>query len=99
MDNILDYTYEFKYKVVLEVLEEKMSIAKIATHYKIEPFLIRRWKLSFVDIMKKTLAEKNNKIESIEDHYNRQLLQLNKKIKLLENSKGVEKFGKEEAFS
>lgn len=58
MDNFLDYTDEFKYKVVLEVLEEKISLVKIATKYRIEPFLIRRWQLRFVDIMKKHLQKK-----------------------------------------
>ena len=68
MDGLV-YTPEFKSKVVIEVLREKQPLLKIAKKYDIQPFLIRRWTLQFIDIVKETLNSKDSEIEYIKRIY------------------------------
>jgi putative transposase len=74
---ILGYTADFKTKIVIEVLREKISIVKLAKKYNIEPFLIRKWKLQFIDIVDESLRKKDSEIELLKQ----KLMDINSKIK------------------
>ncbi len=57
------YTNDFKTKIAIEILREETSIAKIAKKYNIEPFLIRKWKIQFIDIIDENLKNKSHEIK------------------------------------
>ena len=68
----LKYSDSFKVVVSIEVLREKESLTRIATKYKLEPFLIKRWKIEFIDLVETVLKSKNLEINHLKHQLNYQ---------------------------
>ena len=71
------YSAEFKAKVVLELLQEGLTLSEIAAKYKVSPVVISRWKQEFLEksadvfrkgesAAEKELEGKNNHIANLE---------------------------------
>lgn len=60
--NELTYSDNFKINIAIEVLKERQSLVTIAKKYNLEPFLIKRWKIMFIDLVENTLKSKNSEI-------------------------------------
>jgi hypothetical protein len=54
----------------MEVLNEKQSLVEIAKKYNLEPFLVKRWKLMFIDLVINTLESKNSEIKYLKNQLN-----------------------------
>ena len=77
------YTSEFKTKIVLAVLSEKMSVTQASKKYKIKPQVISRWKTEFLEKAPQVFSIKNNaqtdseeKIEELERMVGKLTMQL-----------------------
>lgn len=66
MDGLV-YSDNFKLNIAMEVLKEKQSLVVIAKKYNLEPFLVKRWKFMFVDLVENTLKSKNSEIKYLKN--------------------------------
>ena len=54
-----NYTPEFKFQVVLEVLREEQTVNEIAVKHQIHPNLITRWKTEFLETGPKAVFDRS----------------------------------------
>ena len=57
-----NYTPELKTRIVLEILEEEMTLAELAQKYQVHPNMLTRWKQEFLEYSQG--AFKHGKTES-----------------------------------
>lgn len=65
------YTSKFKFKVVLEALKERQTLAELAQKYKVTPQQISQWKRAFLDegdaVFEKGKSSKKSEAEEEKD--------------------------------
>jgi transposase-like protein len=69
--DVLMYSDNFKMNIAMEVLREEQSLVAIAKKYNLEPFLVRRWKFMFIDLVENTLKSKNSEINYLKNELNK----------------------------
>lgn len=60
------YSAEFKFQVVLEVLKEEKTVSEIASSYELNPNLISRWKTEFLETGAKAVFSRDKKPDQVE---------------------------------
>jgi transposase-like protein len=76
VENIVDgliYSDNYKLSIVIEVLKENESIVKIANKHNLKPFLIKKWKLEFIDLVESTIKRKNSEITHLKNQLDKQV--------------------------
>ena len=71
MDGLV-YSDSFKLGIAIDILKENQSLVKIANKYNLEPFLIKRWKLQFIELVESTIRSKNLEIKYLKNQLNKQ---------------------------
>ena len=59
------YSAEFKFQVVLEVLKEERTLSEIASSYQLHPNLVTRWKSEFLESGAKAIFARDKKIDEV----------------------------------
>lgn len=54
------FTAEFKLKVILEALKERLSLTELSQKFDLHPNQISKWKADFIETAKINLATKND---------------------------------------
>jgi putative transposase len=66
------YSAEFKAKVVLELLQEGLTLSELAAKHSISPVVISRWKQEFLEksagVFKKGASEAEKEVEQQKHH-------------------------------
>ena len=67
------FTAEFKSKVALEALQDRMTLSELSERHSINPNLIMKWKKTFSEndsrVFQEAQPEKDDRIELIESLY------------------------------
>lgn len=67
------YTSKFKFKVVLEALKDRQTMAELAQKYKVTPQQISQWKRAFLDegeaVFHKGKSSKKSEAEQEKDKF------------------------------
>jgi transposase-like protein len=67
------YSAEFKSKVALESLQERLTLSELSKRHEIHPNLVMQWKKAFIEngfrIFQEAQPEKDDRIELIESLY------------------------------
>jgi putative transposase len=66
------YSAEFKAKIVLELLQEGMTLSELSAKHGVNPVVISRWKQEFIeksaDVFKKGASEAEKELEEKDHH-------------------------------
>lgn len=60
------YSAEFKFQIVLEVLREERTLNEIATSNQLHPNLVTRWKSEFLENGAKAIFARDKKADEVE---------------------------------
>lgn len=70
-----DYSASFKGQVVMEVFRGQKTSTEIASHYRVHPNQITKWKRQAMDALQETFSRKNKKSEPTDEELIAELYQ------------------------
>ena len=76
------FSADFKTKVVLEALKERMTAQQIADKYKIHPQQIAKWKRDFIDAAPQVFERGSKSIKSEQESERDKLLKVIGELKV-----------------
>ena len=87
------YDGAFKARIVLEALREHKTIAELASHYKIHPTVIAKWKKYAVSSLPELFSDKRDRDrqdeQALQEELYRQIGQLTMELDWLKKKSGL----------
>ena len=76
----MNYSPEFKAKIVMEILSEEFTINQLAAKYEISPVVLSRWKKEFVERASEVFKKGPSDAEKELDHKKEHIADLERKV-------------------
>jgi transposase-like protein len=87
------YDVAFKARIVLEALRERKTIAELASHYKVHPAMIAKWKKHAVGSLPELFSDKRDheqkNQQALQEELYRQIGQLTMELDWLKKKSGL----------
>ena len=80
MKRRMNYSPEFKAKIVMEILSEEFTINQLAAKYEISPVVLSRWKKEFVERASEVFKKGPSDAEKELDHKKEHIADLERKV-------------------
>ena len=87
------YDGAFKARVVLEALRERKTVTELASHYKVHPAVIAKWRKYAVSCLPELFSEKRDREQqdqqALQEELYRQIGQLSMELEWLKKKSGL----------